>query len=336
MRIATGLSLMGVLVACTEPAPGGPGVSSRVGIFEYPVGGRGRLDVLVVVDDSTTMAPYREQVVADLPELATVLGDLLTGMPDVNIAVTTTNASAGGALRTTASVDGSYIIDGMRDGVRTVNYTGELGVAIGELVDFGAGGTAPVQPLDVIPQALANPGFLRDHAYLLLAIVAATDDASSVAVDAAVSSLKAMKADPTNVIVTGIYPQDAPRLDGFLTMFPNRSTFTPIDADDFTTAFAMIAQLQRTTLGVPCVEFTPLDVDPETAGDQYDCNVEDRRVAEGTQRLPRCEGANQPCWDFVADPMNCMTGNSLSFRVDRGTAGQPYDGSVIRGECLVE
>jgi hypothetical protein len=325
--------IMCMLTACTEPATEGPGVSSRVGTFEYSMAGRSRLDILVMVDDSTAMAPYRERAVAELAEIGAILDQLPGGTPDVNIGVTT---AAGGAFRTAGSVDGDWIVDGMRDGVRTQNFTGTLGSAIATLVDVGATGTGAVQALDIMAQPLAAAGFLRDRAYLLLAIVAASDDASTIGVDAAVTSLKAMKADPLDVIVAGIVPPSAPRLDAFLSSFPNRATSTSIDADDYTPAFDLIEQLQRTVLGVPCIEFTPLDVDPDTEGPQYDCNIEDRRVVEGTVRLPQCTGSNQPCWNFVAEPINCTYGSGLAFRLDRGSTGLPYDGTVIHGECLIE
>jgi hypothetical protein len=333
MRLGLAIALSCVLVGCAEPAPGGPGLSSRVGVFDFPQSGRIRLDIMLVVDDSTAMAPYRDHVVADVPALADVLSSLSTGMPDVNIAVTT--AVADGSLRTASAVDGGWIVDGMRDGVRTQNYTGDLDAAIAALVDVGASGTGAVQPLEVIPQALATPGFLRERAYLMVAIVTATDDASSVTVDAAVSSLKGVKDDPASVIVAGIHPQSAPRLEAFLGMFPHRATSTSIDAEDFTTAFALIAELHRNILGLPCVQFTPLDVDPDTAGDQYECVIEERRVAEGTVLLPRCSDSNAPCWDFVPHPF-CSQASGLALEIERGTTGLPYDGSVIHGECLIE
>jgi hypothetical protein len=326
-------------IGCTDEAPSssGPYVTSRVAIFEYPISGRARLDILAIIDDSTTMAPYRANVLADLPDLATALADAPRGMLDVNIAVTTANTAAAGAFRSTPSVTGNYIIDGMRDGARVTNYTGDLGAALSSLADVGAASSATNRPLDVLPLALAaDSTFLREQAYLLLLIIAASDDASAANIDARVAELKAMKSDPTNVLVAGIYPDVAPRLDDFVTKFPNRNVHTPIDADSLLDDLVGILNIQRSTLAAPCLEWQPFDVDPETAGEQYECVIEDRRYSEGTRLLPRCSGANQPCWDIKPDPMTCFYGPQLTFKVDYGAEGYPYDGTVIHGECLVE
>lgn len=328
-----------VVAACTEAPPDAtsPEVTSRIGFFDLPYGGRSKLDLLFVVDSSTAMAPYREPVVAQIPQFADALASIDGGMPDLNIAVTSADFAAGGALRTSSRVDGAFVIDGMRDGVRVKNYTGELGSALAELADIGATSPVPARPLDVLPLALDDLGFVREYSYLLIVVISATDDASVVATADLAAQLKAMKADPTNVIVVGVYPRPATRLDDFLAKFPNRTTHTEVDAPDISEGFAGLVSFRRSVLGSPCIEWQPLDVDPETAGEQYDCVIEHQDFAtKVTRLLPRCSSSNVfPCWDMRQDPQNCVSGG-LRFDIEHGYEGLPYEGASMRGQCLIE
>ena len=74
------------------------------------------------------------------------------------------------------------------------------------------------------------------------------------------------------MIVSGIYPAGSTRLDAFHAQFPNRSTVTSLDADDWSGAFDLIGQLYRGEFETGCVA-KPLDLDPDTAGDQLDCTM---------------------------------------------------------------
>ena len=91
-----------------------------------------------------------------------------------------------------------------------------------------AGGES--QPLATARAALeAMPDFLRPDAYLSIVIVTAHDDGSSVAVDAAAAGFKALKSDPSAVVMSVVAPANAPRLDALLGQFPNRSAHASID-----------------------------------------------------------------------------------------------------------
>jgi len=337
--VACACLLTGVAACADDPEPSGPGVTSRIGTFEYPYSGRDDVDVLFVIDSSTAMAPYRAQVVAQIPQFVDVLADVKGGMPDVNIAVTTTDFAAGGAFRTSSRIVGTdtFLSDGWRDGARVQNYTGELRTAVAELADVGAAGTAANRPLDVLPLALGQTGFLRPSSYVAIVVITATEDASTAVIDTLVTQIKAMHADPLNFILFGIYLKPAARLDQFFSSFPNRNYFTALDAANISAGFAAVLQLQRTTLGAPCFEFQPVDVDPATPGEQYECVIEDIDNATHESTLvPRCGDGAFPCWDMVHDPMICMTTPSMTFKFDRGDTGRPYEGGVVRGQCLVE
>jgi hypothetical protein len=331
--------LLGVTGCFDVPEHPGPLVASHVDYFEIPISGRPKLDLLFVIDRSTAMVPYRQDLVAKFGGFADVLAATGGGMPDVNIAVASAHAGDNGAFRTTSRVDGAFVIDGMRDGVRVQNYTGDLGSLLAELADLGASESAPPRPLDVVSLAVAQPEFLRDNAFLAIVTIAATDDASAVAVGDAAGALKSLKSDAARVLVVGIYPESSSRLDAFLDQFPNRTAFTPIGAADPTEGFRDLFRPTSSPGGVACLELTPSDIDPNTPGVQVDCVVELLDHATGTISLvPRCTGDVTPCWDFEPESQYCGAGGGtdLAFQLELGDEGMPYEGALIRGQCLVE
>jgi hypothetical protein len=106
------------------------------------------------------------------------------------------------------------------------------------------------------------------------------------------------------------------RIKFFLDQFPNRSTFSTICQRDLSGGLQQIGDLLKTVIGDPCIEGKLADVDPKTAGPQYECSVSyvknpDDPVAQETL-LPKCtpeSGAatNLPCWHLASDPVNCPT-----------------------------
>jgi hypothetical protein len=224
----------------------------------------------------------------------------------------------------------------MRDGVRVRNYTGDLGSALVQLADVGATATSAPRPFDVLPLALDAPGFLRANAPLGVVMINGTDDASTTTAQDIAVQLKIAKTDPANVMVFGIHPQPAPRLDDFFSRFPNRAGVTPIDAVDLSEGFRMIQQLYRTVGLAACLYTPPIDVDPETPGQHYECAVEVFDNAAKTSALwKRCDQNVKPCWDVRPDPGWC-SGEYLRLVIDFGPEKLPYDGGEIRGQCLAE
>src|SRR6185312_635667 len=100
------------------------------------------------------------------------------------------------------------------------NTTGALTDAFACLGDFGAANCGPAQPLARALDALTSPprpgweGFLRPEAYLMIVVIAATDDeASGVpgdpdAVVALANRAKGLKPDPSQLLVSLIGPGD--------------------------------------------------------------------------------------------------------------------------------
>lgn len=127
--------------------------------------------------------------------------------------------------------------------------------------------------------------------------------------------------------------------------FPNRSTFNTICQQDLSGSLTQIAQLLRTVIGSPCIEGNLADVDPNTAGDQYDCSVSDvtnfGKANQSETVLPQCNNAgtpasstNKPCWSIVPDPMNCMSGSHLTLKIERNEA--PAADTHVVSYCVTE
>jgi hypothetical protein len=213
LAIALGL----VVGACSDD--GGPGIihPGDAGVIdadpyqtlvELPVTINRSLDLLLVVDDSPSMADKQKNLADNLPNLIDVLTTVPGGLPDVHIGVVTTDmgtrsssaapapgvgslgqggcASTGksGDLQTFgAPISDSFISDIREtDGTRTRNYTGDLTDVFATMVRAGAGGCGFEQPLAAARAALdnnpENAGFLRPDALLAVVFVGDEDDCS--------------------------------------------------------------------------------------------------------------------------------------------------------------
>lgn len=167
------------------------------------------LDLLFVIDDSSSMADKQTNLVNNFPNFINVLNTVVGGLPDVHIGVVTTDmgtkgaddatpgAAIGqignggcsgtgksGALQTSgAPVTGTFISDiKLTDGTRVKNYTGNLATVFGQMARVGSGGCGFEQPLAAMKAALgnnpANAGFLRPDALLGVVFVTDEDDCS--------------------------------------------------------------------------------------------------------------------------------------------------------------
>ncbi|NVB84727.1 MAG: hypothetical protein HOV81_40530 [Kofleriaceae bacterium] len=315
------------LTACTddfERRP--PDVHSHVESYYLPELTPPRIDLLFVIDDTTAMTLWQSKLRAFPAVVDAMLGTIYTGQPSVRIAVTTD-----GTLRRSSLVDGAFISDaGDFGGPHIVNYRGALHEALLSLMDVGATRQGPSRLFAAAEGALAND-FARLDAYLAVVTIAAADDASPGGAGDYAASLKGTRDDPTSMIVSGIYTPGLPRLDELHTQFPNRSEVTPIGSMDWSEAFDLLAQVHKTTLGIACVQ-KPLDLDPETPGDQFDCAME--YFLDGrTQALPYC-GKTLPCWELVDEPAACFEPEAHYAMKVHGF-GDPYH-PAISGQCVVK
>jgi hypothetical protein len=133
----------------------------------------------------------------------------------------------------------------------------------------------------------------------------------------------------------------AVRIKELLDGFPNRNTFSTVCQQDLSGGMVLIAQLLKSVIGSPCIDGTLADVDPNTAGPQYDCSVSDvtnyGKANQMESVLPACNNAsdptmssNKPCWAIVLDsqatpPQMCATTSHLTLEVERNQAPPPDD-----------
>ena len=145
--------------------------------------------------------------------------------------------------------------------------------------------------------------------------------------------------------MAGVENADPPtRIKFFLDQFPNRSTFTSICQQNLSGGLQLIAQLLKTAIGDPCIEGKLADVDPETAGVQYDCSVSDvtnaRKPNQSEKILPACkEGSpgmytNMPCWRIATDMANCMKAPHHVLKIERAEAPPPE--TIVFANCVTE
>ena len=160
------------------------------------------LDLLLVVDNSGSLAEEQASLAANLPALVNVLNTAPGGLPDLHVGVVSTNVGTGGVQIGGCSTatrpegdDGVLLTNGCPglqatylsdvrnpDGSRTRNYQGDLSSTLGCMVRLGTTGCGFEQPLEAMRRALTaghNPGFLRPDALLGVVIMTDEDDCSA-------------------------------------------------------------------------------------------------------------------------------------------------------------
>ncbi|MDX2091601.1 MAG: hypothetical protein SFX73_27320 [Kofleriaceae bacterium] len=145
------------------------------------------------------------------------------------------------------------------------------------------------------------------------------------------------------------YSDPPVRLKFFLDQFPNRSTFTTICQQNLSDGLVLIAQLLKSVIGDPCIEGDLADVDPNTAGPQYDCSVSDvsnyGKPNQSESILPQCNNltntassTNKPCWAIAEDPMNCAPTatkpHSFVLKIERSESAPPE--THVIANCVTE
>jgi hypothetical protein len=319
-----------VIAACAADPSGGIDGTSHVIEFDVPGGATTAFDVLFVIDDSAAIAPYVDRVAVAADALASAARATPTGPLDLHVGAITTTGTA--ELRAVPAIDGTFLVDvHAPNGTRTENYDGSLGAALRQLVAAGTAGTASSQPLANARAVLEGAGdFVRASANTGVVFVTAQDDASPDTPEAFAQAIRATRADPSDVVAIGAYTGPAPRLDAVLAAFPNRSAFADLATGDLGQAFALLDLLEKTTLGVPCLE-EPADVDPDTPGPQYECAVTAIREDGVETVLPACDaGLPGGCWRLTPEPNICLdTTVRLTFR---GFDGMPAP--HVRGACV--
>jgi hypothetical protein len=167
------------------------------------------VDILFMIDNSSGMRLQQERLLRNFPTFLSVLRTIPGGLPDLHLAVITSDMGAGdGSISGCAQTgDGgrfqrtprppcatsplytgaTFIID---DGAGNRNYTGLLEDAFTCIAAVGEQGCGFEQPLAAVARALGadgspapaeNQGFLRPDALLFIVLVSDEDDCSAPA-----------------------------------------------------------------------------------------------------------------------------------------------------------
>jgi hypothetical protein len=221
MKVGVRLSVSGLVLgaalaaagcgtrALTANATTGSGGAGGTIPIPYPDGGvftpTREIDVLFMIDSSSGMRLLQDNLIRNFPTFMTVLRNLPGGLPDLHLAVITSDLGAGdgsisgcgqagdaGRFQYTARApctatnlgpDATFIVDG--GGVR--NYGGALEDVFSCIAAVGEYGCGFEQPLAAVARALGadgrpapaeNQGFLRPTALLFIVLVSDEDDCS--------------------------------------------------------------------------------------------------------------------------------------------------------------
>lgn len=311
------------LAACTDerPGSGGPYLNSHVESYYYPQATLPMLDAVIVVDDTTAMAPHTANAGGNL---AAVLDDLLRGPSSPYYDLHLVVATSGGVVL-------PMLTDAVAwDGTRTTSYSGTLDAQLSSMLGVGATRSGANEPLRALVGALATPDLIRENAFLSMMVLSASDDDSPMSPTAYATAVKATKPSEGMLAVGVIDPDGSGLLDlfGSLIAYSVRDTLETVD---YATSGAVLPVVFRSHLGVACGTL-PLDLDPIADGGQYDCSF--TMLIEGVEQgtLAACSTGVLPCWEIVPDPLNCFD-NTGRF-VTHGFPGRSQP-SII-GQCVVQ
>jgi hypothetical protein len=175
------------------------------------------VDILFMVDNSSSMSKTQARLAAAFPKFMQVLGGLPGGMPNLHIAIVSSDMGAGAV---TNGCDGNgqagifqadpVMLDSLGNpcattlapGARFIsnvngvaNYTAPIGQVFSCIAALGDAGCGFEQPLLSVAHALGadnydatgrpqppleNQGFLRDDAYLVIVLITNEDDCSAL------------------------------------------------------------------------------------------------------------------------------------------------------------
>jgi hypothetical protein len=349
-------ALAALLAGCGDSLPplvcDGDGRCTQASVREtFQYSSNRKVDLLFVVDDTSAMAPHLDAVTAGFAEMAinvhTPPGpdrtpiSLHAGFIRAGNCDTSTRGAACGL----ASPD-QYLQAASCQ--RLTNLTGAFEATFACLGDLGTTNCGPAQPMSAALQLLTGPirpgweGFLRPDAYLAIVIVAATDDASPTPVLDVATRLKALKPDPSQVLVSVIGPwayspvdvAEPARLVQLAYQFGSNGLLVPFSAD-LAYATDRITETFGDSLVPPCLR-NLRDADPTQPGLQVSCSVVDHaydaQTGNGTiAAIPSCDVSAPPCW--IITPGGCVDGSN--FSIERGPDWCGESGSTDVVECLV-
>jgi hypothetical protein len=320
------------------------------------------MDVLIVVDDSPSMASKQGTVEALADALAQVSGNLV-GRNDLRFLVVTSSSAPGcprpGAAPRCAS---DRVLRWGQVCGQPPNFTGALADAIACATAVGAEGCGVEQPLAAMQAALENkidPSFPRANTPVFVVVVSDEDDCSTPAglmpteaepgTDDPAGSTRCRDADqrgelvPVDDYVRFLQTRDRPSAVSVVASLPAprlerlalalNGSITRLDAANLAPAFAQYGQRLAVQMGNPCLPPEIVDHDPGRPGLQPECTVtEGGPEAGGTveRPLPRCETSAPPCWR-VESEVTCPSGGA--WVIDHGSCTPPAV-TTFKASCL--
>jgi hypothetical protein len=172
--------------------------------------------------------------------------------------------------------------------------------------------------------------------------------------------LKSLKRDASQIIVSGAFGPTEPfavegrtvkpsctidqrsatpgtRLQAFLDQFPNRSVFTSICQPDLSEVLLDLSW--HTSIGAPCLDPSPVDVDLDTPGIQRDCAVTlvDDFLDHTEERvISECSASLESCWQIESHPEWCPIGGGETINVKNAFVGTEADFTLAVIECVTQ
>jgi hypothetical protein len=375
------------------------------------------VDILFVIDNSGSMQEQQDALIASAGEaLFDQLAAEVGGMPDIHVAVVSSDVGAGDYAITGCSnegndgddgrflignascpitIDGTYLSD-YDDGAggRITNFSGTLDEAFGCAAALGTQGCGFEQHLESMRRALdgsnvANAGFLREDAILLVVILADEDDCSAfdtgvfdtsqndimaplgflnsfrcfefgvvcdgddprtfgdktgcaprddsaylTTVDEYVTFLHGLKADPSMVMVAGIFGDVAPVTvipDPEMSMRPVLDSVCPPDGSTIGTYPAV--RLHALAGGFPARwVFTPIcDASTEMEANLRTISTRLGTVMAAKSCLPAEVPAGTPCRGFAAPAGEARRPIAVTIAPDPEQCGPALAASVAPG-----
>jgi hypothetical protein len=209
-RVFALLTMVG-LSGCVAADGPDPASAPRSGGALTAAAAPGKLDLLFMVDNSSSMTPAQQKLIRELQSFATALEGLAGGLPDLHVAVVSSDMGAPGD--SSSSIGCTFIGDdgqfhaepqngcastGLDPGATFIsnsggvaNYTGELSDVLTCIAALGSNGCGFEHQLASVARALGadglgpppetNAGFLRPDAELAIVLLSNEDDCSAPA-----------------------------------------------------------------------------------------------------------------------------------------------------------
>jgi hypothetical protein len=320
-----------VLTACLDDDdpgdPGPPVVSAEVTLTTFEIG-TSPLNLFFVVDRSGAMTEHESFLAESWALVAGVISNDHELQSNARIGLVFTDACGDTSPMNTdgCPVAGDFIeMARYADGVWERNYD-DFAAALTCMGDFTVTACEESRPLAAALAAARDPqnaDFFRPSASLHTVLISGNDDTSEGSVETWAEDLKAMKDNPSKLLVSVSAPGTATRLRAFAELFPSRNVFSPIEDQDILALFNFYGGI-RDYWNSFCFGHPLIDVRPDIDGFQADCSVTTFDPVQNAETLwqPCNEddapesSTNKPCFWIDNDPWCDKTEAGFRLRLE--------------------